>query len=84
MTIDGKGYQFEEGMTWEQWVNSRYDTGLADSSYKVVGNQIMISIQTGSGPIAPMVDHIVQDTNGDVKPTDKIKENTNYILTAEK
>ena len=26
-TIDGTSYQAEEGMTWEQWVNSKYNIG---------------------------------------------------------
>lgn len=25
-TIDGKSYEADEGMTWEQWVNSTYNT----------------------------------------------------------
>ena len=28
-TIDGTSYQAEEGMTWEQWVNSDYNTGFS-------------------------------------------------------
>lgn len=35
-TIDGKSYEADEGMTWEQWVNSTYNTDgffiRADSS----------------------------------------------------
>lgn len=26
-TIDGTSYEADEGMTWEQWVNSTYNTG---------------------------------------------------------
>ena len=25
LTIDGVEYQYEEGMTWEEWVNSEYN-----------------------------------------------------------
>lgn len=28
MTIDGVAYQFEEGMTWNQWLNSKYSTTM--------------------------------------------------------
>lgn len=28
-TIDGEEYQAEEGMTWEEWVNSEYNTIFA-------------------------------------------------------
>ena len=27
-TIDGTEYQAEEGMTWEQWVDSEYNSGI--------------------------------------------------------
>ena len=41
-TIDGTSYQAEEGMTWEQWVNSDYNT-----EFSVLDNTIYNSRRNG-------------------------------------
>lgn len=38
-TIDGTEYQAEDGMTWEQWVNSEYNT----KGFTVYGGQIRLN-----------------------------------------
>lgn len=36
-TIDGTGYQAEEGMTWAEWCNSEYPAqGIGDFSYPYI------------------------------------------------
>jgi hypothetical protein len=40
-TIDGIEYQAEEGMTWEDWVNSEYNPSLENGGYYIhEGNTI--------------------------------------------
>lgn len=64
-TIDGTSYQAYEGMTWEDWVNSSFNT----DGYNLGVSVVMFR---GGG--------IVEYSNGDsVRPTDIITA-TNYIL----
>ena len=65
-TIDGTSYQAEEGMTWEQWVNSSYNTG----GYRLSTNTIVNS--SGSG--------ITDSSNVAVYYTDVIVANATYKL----
>lgn len=37
-SIDGTPFQCEEGMTWQDWVNSDYNTG----EYKIIENQFLL------------------------------------------
>jgi hypothetical protein len=64
-TIDGTSYQAYDGMTWEEWVNSSFNTDGYNLGFSVV-------MFRGGG--------IVEYSNGDtVRPTDIIMA-TNYIL----
>lgn len=68
-TIAGTSYQAEEGMTWEQWVNSSYNTG----GYIVSGD----SIYKPSGRQGFVYDNVVMS---DVKVTDTIISSRAYIV----
>ena len=43
-TIMSQEYQFEEGMTWEQWVDSEYNTGYRNVLYTKSNGQVKIYI----------------------------------------
>ena len=64
-TIDGTAYQAEEGMTWQEWVNSSYNT----DGYYVLGNII-----NGTG------EHDGTVENGTVGPNDVIVANQDYSI----
>lgn len=65
-TVDSKSYSAEEGMTWNEWVNSEYNTG----GYKVSTNTIVNS--SGSS--------VVNSSNIAVYYTDKIVANATYNI----
>lgn len=66
-TIAGKSYQAEEGMTWGQWVNSKYNTGgFRNAETSIYGSEY------------PVYDSIVGSA---VLPTNTIVENRNYTYT---
>lgn len=49
-SISNKSYQAEEGMTWEQWINSKYHTGeyyigLADRCILTVDSHLYVKSQ---------------------------------------
>lgn len=48
-TIGGTSYQAEEGMTWEDWVNSSYNTSTGDSRIHVTSNGTQIAIPGYAG-----------------------------------
>lgn len=64
-TVSGTPYQAEEGMTWEQWVNSTYNTGGLFTSGDRVYTHDGGSIGTSSTY---------------ARPSDVIQANTNYAL----
>lgn len=67
-TINGTSYQAEQGMTWQQWVNSSYNTG----GYIVYGGEITNSPPGGS--------RVTTDSAHDysVRPTDIITATAYY------
>lgn len=62
-TIDSDSYEAEEGMTFQQWVNSSYNTG----GYIIEANFLL----TGGG--APVVYN-----GGNIRGTDTIIANASY------
>ena len=68
-TIDGTLYQAEEGMTWQQWVDSSYNTG----GY-IVYNNIITTVPPAGGS------RVTTDRayNNEVSPTDIITETAYY------
>ena len=70
-TIAGESYQAEEGMTWQQWVDSTYNTG----SYVVYDNNITKMPAGTSGS------RVTSDSafNNAVRPTDIITATAYYM-----
>ena len=68
-TIDGTSYQAEEGMTWEEWVNSGYNTY---DFYIKNGNAISTSNKSSS--------YTVRRNRYLELPTYVINNNTSYTL----
>ena len=62
-SIDSKQYDFEEGMTWRDWVNSAFNTENAVIS----GGWVNFST------------FVLMDSDDPVDPDDLIKENYTYI-----
>lgn len=59
-TIDGTTYQAEEGMTWEQWCNSSYNTdGYYVREDGVITNNVYF-VSTSAGHVSS-TDTIVSD-----------------------
>lgn len=51
-TVDGVEYQAEEGMTWQEWCNSEYNThGFWCSGNQIIFTGIIIQGQTPSDVI---------------------------------
>lgn len=70
-TIDGTEYQAVEGMTWEEWVNSDYNTyGFIKTS---LGNPYI------ANPYIENVYSAVYYINIPVTPSDTIISNENYV-----
>lgn len=67
-TLDGKEYQAEEGMAWEEWVASEYNTG----KYRADGSHVSDEY---SNPIENSADVWQQ-------PTDHIIANESYNATS--
>ena len=68
-TIDGQGYQAEKGMTWQEWVESDYNTGgfLSDGGIIVTKNG-----------------YAVRDSlSNNVIPTEVITNNEKYSINNE-
>lgn len=63
-TIEGTSYQAEEGMTWQQWVNSSYNSNnrfeIAEGADLVVDGTTGYTVADGSGEISG-VDLIVAE-----------------------
>lgn len=72
-TIDGVTYQAEPGMTWEEWVNSKYNT----DGYLVL-NTAATKLVATSG--SNTVEGKSIQTAGTVHPTDKIIAGERYSL----
>ena len=70
-TIDGTEYQAEDGMTWEEWVNSEYD----DGNY-LVYNAYAIARFQGTSLV------YVFDNTQTVFKSDLVKSNYSYNLQA--
>lgn len=68
-TIDGVEYQAEEGMTWEEWINSEYNIDMTFGIDEFEGT----SITNGSTYIGTLTEY--------VEPSDLIIANYEYILT---
>lgn len=60
-TIKGTQYQAEEGMTWENWINSEYnvDNYTSDSEYVFTPNGIFV-VAIGSETVTP-TDVIIEE-----------------------
>ena len=62
-TIAGTSYQAEEGMTWEQWVNSSYNTGgfyvIDGSTYVFFSDRSKVSTEGFAGGSADKSETIV-------------------------
>lgn len=56
-TIDGTSYQAEEGMTWEEWIISKYNT----SGFKIIGSLVLNS--SGSEYVADKDQAVVTAVN---------------------
>ena len=67
-TIDGTTYQAEEGMTWEEWVNSEYNIDMTFGIDEFLGD----SITTGASYVGTKTDY--------VRPSDLIIANYQYLL----
>lgn len=72
-TIDGTSYQAEEGMTWEQWVDSSYNTSTPKYYINDYGDVVK---GTGGGGGA----RVTTDSglNNSVSSTDIITATTYY------
>lgn len=68
-TIGGTEYQAEEGMTWEQWCNSSYNT----DGYGVVGNDMV-------GTSMYQIVSTTSDSNGVVSMSNIIENGYSYQL----
>lgn len=68
-TIDGTEYQAEEGMTWEEWINSEYNIDMTFGIDEFEGTSIM----NGSMYIGTLTEY--------VESSDLIIANYEYILT---
>ena len=67
-TIDGVRFSFDEGMTWEEWISSDYNTlGLVNYTYYIGGAE-MTWLNTTEG--------------GVVLPSDTIEVDGSYVLAA--
>ena len=60
-TIDGVTYQAEPGMTWEKWVNSKYNTGGFSTKKSFVMKDAYI-IKEGNNFIKET--HIIDSSKG--------------------
>lgn len=57
-TIDSKSYEADEGMTWEQWVNSTYNTdGFVITGQKIMRNNYVVRKNSGGDALSS--DYIV-------------------------
>lgn len=61
-TINSVPYQAEEGMTWQDFVDSSYNDGRISVSSKYVGHDGMWLANTSGGMLAPL-DVIVPNYN---------------------
>lgn len=68
-TIDGTSYTAEEGMTWEEWVESEYNTIDA----YLIGDEIK-TVYTYSG------DRLIDVNGGSIRSTDIIVADYNYNI----
>lgn len=71
-TIDGTSYQAEEGMSWDRWTYSDYNT----VSYAIVGNSVGTPVSVGSHVSIPSP--IAYNDNTKVAPSDTITSNYDY------
>lgn len=71
-TVNSAQYFAKEDMTWQQWVDSDYNTG--NQGYDFASTSTYIYLPTG-GTI-----YYVYHDDTEVKPTDKIKANAVYKI----
>ena len=61
-TIDGTSYEADGGMTWEQWVNSTYNTGgFVIQEQKIMRNNFVVRNNSGGDQLSS--DYIVSGTS---------------------
>ena len=90
-TIDGTTYQAIDGMTWEQWINSKYNTirltyAISHSGDKVVGtSRDFLDLLDGNGSVllknsSPSISHGYWDGTGRILVEEQVIANEQYGL----
>lgn len=78
-TIDNTTYDAEEGMTWDEWVESEYNTG-GYNIYYVTAHNVYVRMGSSNYGVYTTIASSGAIVQAPVSPSDTIVEGISYVL----